>query len=431
MGKKFKMKYILETYGCQMNVAESNALELQLKGVGLEKTENGEEADVAILNTCSVRKSAESRIWGRLSYFAHIKKSRKLLLIVTGCMAERLKEDLKKDAPFVDLVIGTNEKIEIVNYITGDTVQEEDKYSFLTSYYKEGDFSSYVPIINGCNNFCSYCIVPYVRGREIMREVDDILAEIDYLDKKGVQEVTLLGQNVNSYNFNGINFPKLLTLICQHCNNIKWIRFESPHPKDFSDELIEVIAKEEKVAKHIHLPMQSGNTRILKLMNRKNTRESFITLVEKMRAQIKEVSFATDVMVGFPSETEEEYGDTLSLMEIMKPIEAFMYYYNVREGTPAEKMEEQIDEKVKTKRLERLIDEELKRVAIIKEEKLPFTANFIVTGIPRDDKDSYLARSEHNEMVSFVPKQVHNVGDFVKVECTLLKGNTYKGEERL
>ncbi|NLZ68364.1 MAG: tRNA (N6-isopentenyl adenosine(37)-C2)-methylthiotransferase MiaB, partial [Spirochaetales bacterium] len=137
------------------------------------------------------------------------------------------------------------------------------------------------------------------------------------------------------------------------------------------------------------------------------------------------------VMVGFPSETEEEYGDTLSLMEIMKPIEAFMYYYNVREGTPAEKMEEQIDEKVKTKRLERLIDEELKRVAIIKEEKLPFTANFIVTGIPRDDKDSYLARSEHNEMVSFVPKQVHNVGDFVKVECTLLKGNTYKGEERL
>ncbi len=423
------MKYLLETYGCQMNVAESNALELQLKGVGLEKTENGEEADVAILNTCSVRKSAESRIWGRLSYFAHIKKSRKLLLIVTGCMAERLKEDLKNDAPFVDLVIGTNQKVEIVNYITGKEKSDEDKYSFVKTYYKDGDFSSYVPIINGCNNFCSYCIVPYVRGREVMRDTEEILQEIRFLDSKKVREVTLLGQNVNSYNCNGINFPKLLTLIAKECNNIKWIRFESPHPKDFSDELIHVIATEEKVAKHIHLPMQSGNSRILKLMNRKNTREGFILLLDKMRAEIKDLTFATDVMVGFPTESVEEYEDTLSMMDIMAPIEAFMYYYNVREGTPAATMEGQIDEKVKTERLERLINEELKRVSVIKEAKLPFTADFIVTGIPRDDKDSYLARSEHNEMVSFIPKSLHVPGDVVTVKCTALKGNTYKGEE--
>lgn len=412
-----------------MNVAESNALELQLKGVGLEKTENAEEADVVILNTCSVRKSAESRIWGRLSFFAHIKKNRKLLLIVTGCMAERLKEDLKQDAPFVDLVIGTNQKAEIANYITGKEKSDEDKYSFVSTYYKEGDFSSYVPIINGCNNFCTYCIVPYVRGREVMRDVDDILSEIRFLDSKKVREVTLLGQNVNSYNCNGINFPKLLELICKECNNIKWIRFESPHPKDFSDELISVIAKEEKVAKHIHLPMQSGNSRILKLMNRKNTRESFISLLDKMRSEINNLSIATDVMVGFPTETEEEYEETLSMMDIMAPIEAFMYYYNVREGTPAATMEGQIDEKVKAERLERLIDEELKRVSSIKEAKLPFTADFIVTGIPRDDKDSYLARSEHNEMVSFIPKGEHKPGDIVTVSCTLLKGNTYKGEE--
>lgn len=412
-----------------MNVAESNALELQLKGVGLEKTEDGNEADVAILNTCSVRKSAESRIWGRLSYFAHLKKKKKLILIVTGCMAERLKEDFKKEAPFVDFVVGTNDKIEIVNYITGDSVKTENSYSFVNTYYKDGDFSSYVPIINGCNNFCTYCIVPYVRGREIMRDLDDILNEVRFLDSKGVKEITLLGQNVNSYNYQGINFPKLLGKITAVCNNIKWIRFESPHPKDFSDELITVIKEEEKIAKHIHLPMQSGNTRILKLMNRKNTREDFIRLVEKMRAEVKDITFATDVMVGFPSETEEEYEDTLSLMEIMSPIEAFMYYYNVREGTPAEKMEEQIDEKEKLRRLEFLISEQLNRVSASKRQKLPFTSDFIITGTTRDDKDSYLARNEHNEMVSFLPKESHTLGDIVRISCTELKGNTYKGTE--
>jgi tRNA-N(6)-(isopentenyl)adenosine-37 thiotransferase enzyme MiaB len=423
------MKYILETYGCQMNVAESNALELQLKGAGLEKTELSEEADVAILNTCSVRKSAESRIWGRLSHYAHLKKSRRLILIVTGCMAERLKEDLKKDAPFVDAVIGTNEKVEIVNFILGGGIGKEEKYSFLKSYHNEGEFSSFVPIINGCNNFCTYCIVPYVRGREIMRSSADIFAEIDYLDSVGVREVTLLGQNVNSYRSGDYDFPSLLEAIAARCRNIEWIRFESPHPKDFSDRLISVIAKEEKVAKHIHLPMQSGNTRILHLMNRKNTRESFISLVEKMRSEIPRLTFATDVMVGFPSETEDEYLDTLSMMDIMNPLEAFMYYYNLREGTPAAKMEGQIDEKTKTERLERLINEQLSRTAVAKKARLPQTAKFIVTGIPRDDKDCYLARSEHNEMVSFIPKTAHKNGDVVMVECTALKGNTYNGKE--
>ena len=424
------MKYFIESYGCQLNMAESNALELLLKGAGIEKSETPEDSDCVIINTCSVRKTAENRIWGRLSFFGHLKKQKKnYKIIVTGCMAQRLKDDLKKDCPFVDAVVGTNEKMEIVDFLLGENVLTRDKYSFTSSYYKEGEFSSYVPIMNGCNNFCSYCIVPYVRGREISRSVDEIIKEIKDLDSKGVKEITLLGQNVNSYNFEGLNFPKLLTLICKELNNIEFVRFESPHPKDFSDELIDVIKREKRVCSHIHLPMQSGNTRILKLMNRKNTRESFIELVDKMRKEISDLTFATDVMVGFPTETEEEYYDTLSLMDYLHPIEAFMYYYNLREGTVAAKMDGQLEDDVKIARLERLIDEQLKRCQEEKLTRMNMVTRGVVTGVTRDDKDRYLARNEHNEMISFKPKKSVLIGSMVDLKCYNLKGNTYLADE--
>ena len=423
------MKYLIESYGCQLNMAESNALEILLKGAGIEKTEDASEADAVILNTCSVRKTAENRIWGRLSFFGHIKKEHDLKIVVTGCMAERLKEELKDDAPYVDAVVGTNEKMNIVSYLLGNGLDGEEKYLFQSSYYGEGEFSSYVPIMNGCNNFCTYCIVPYVRGREISRPIEDIIKEVEELDKKGVREITLLGQNVNSYNYNGIPFPVLLKEVCRHLDNIIFVRFESPHPKDFSDELISVIRDEERVAKHIHLPMQSGNSRILKLMNRKNTRESFMTLVNKMRDNIPALTFATDVMVGFPSESEEEYEDTLSMMDFLSPIEAFMYYYNVREGTPAAKMSEQLDDDDKIKRLERLIAEQLKRCALVKEGRKNNSCSVIVTGVTRDDKDRLLGRNEHNEMISFKPNKTHKNGDIAFVKCYELKGNTYLADE--
>ena len=313
------MKYLIESYGCQLNMAESNALELLLKGRGMEPTEVAEEADAVIINTCSVRKTAENRIWGRLGFFSAIKKKRKLILIVTGCMAERMKDDLKAEAPYVDLVIGTNEKSRIPDFILGASYEASEKYTFLSSYYKEGEFSSYVPIMNGCNNFCSYCIVPYVRGREISRPVEAIIEEIKDLDAKGVREITLLGQNVNSYSYEyqgrNVDFPTLLEIILPYLENIVFVRFESPHPKDFSDHLIKVIAENERVAKHIHLPMQAGSSRILQLMNRKTTREKFIELVEKMKREIPGLTLATDVMTGFPTETDEEYLETLSMME--------------------------------------------------------------------------------------------------------------------
>ena len=309
--------------------------------------------------------------------------------------------------------------------------------------------------MNGCNNFCSYCIVPYVRGREVSRPVEEILKEICFLEQQGVKEITLLGQNVNSYSaeYDGehVDFPRLLELILPYLRNIMFVRFESPHPKDFSDHLISVIADNDRISKHIHLPVQSGSTRILQLMNRKTTREKTLDLIRKMKERISHLTLSTDVMTGFPTETDEEYEETLSLMEEMgcteafmyyfNPregtraasgcTEAFMYYFNPREGTRAASMDGQIEESVKIKRLERLIDEQIKRQAVIKEAMLPFTALAIVTGKSRDDEDRYLARGEHNDYFSFSSSVSHNPGDAVIIDAEELKGNTFRGKERV
>jgi tRNA-2-methylthio-N6-dimethylallyladenosine synthase len=425
--------YWLETYGCQMNVAESNALELQLKGAGLVPSDTAENADCAILNTCSVRKSAENRIWGRLGFFSHVKTLHPLTLIVTGCMAERLLEDMKKEAPQVDYVIGNNDKRRIVEVLTSsdrEHLEHLESFSFGETYYKSGDYTSYVPIMNGCNNFCSYCIVPYVRGREVSRPVEDVLFEVAVLSSKGVKEITLLGQNVNSYRFeeNGtiVNFPDLLKRICAVAGDIAWIRFESPHPKDFSDALIQVIKEEPKVAKHLHIPMQSGSTRILGLMNRRYTRESFLSLIRKIRKEIPQATYATDVMVGFPSETEEEYQETLSLLDEMGCIEAFMYYWNPREGTKAVDMEGQLGEETKGQRLEKLIA--LQHEIFTREKTLRAggTVSVLVSQVSRNDKNQMLGRTEHNEMVVFTGSS--EVGSLVDVTLEGLKGNTYTGK---
>ena len=400
------MKYLIETYGCQLNKAESDALEILLKGRGIEKTENPDEADAVILNTCSVRKTAENRIWGRLGFYSAEKRKHGTRIIVTGCMAERLKEDLKKDAPYVDAVIGTNDKASIPDFIVSGSIPSLDHYSFQRSYYQEGAYSSYVPIMNGCNNFCSYCIVPYVRGREVSRPVEDIIEEIKALEERNVREITLLGQNVNSYSseYNGshVDFPTLLEIIVPYMESIEFVRFESPHPKDFSDHLIDVIARERRIASHIHLPMQSGSTRILSL---------------------------TDVMVGFPSETEEEYEETLSMMEIMGCTEAFMYYFNPREGTRAASMDGQIEDEIKIRRLERLINEQLERQKRIQESMIPFSAAVLVTGRSRDDEGMYLGRSEHNDYFVFSSSSPLSDGDIVKVNADELSGNTFRGHK--
>jgi len=423
--------YWIETYGCQMNIAESNALELQLKGAGLVPAKTAEEADCAILNTCSVRKSAENRIWGRLGLFAHIKTLHPLILIVTGCMAERLQEELKDEAPHVDYVLGTNDKQKILEVLISPESAElrSESYNFGTSYYQEGEYSSYIPIMNGCNNFCSYCIVPYVRGREVSRPVEDILTEVRFLESKGVKEITLLGQNVNSYHYEEdgkvLTFPSLLEKVCSVAGDIVWIRFESPHPKDFSEELIRVIRDQSKVAKHLHIPMQSGNTRILGLMNRKYTRDRFLTLVETIKGEIPCATFATDVMVGFPSETEEEYQDTITALDQMGCIEAFMYYFNPREGTAAVSLPGVVSEEERGRRLTELINFQHKIFVREKTKRAQGLAKVVVNAISRNDKNQMLGRTEHNEMVVFNGSL--EVGSIVTVRLTGLKGNTYTG----
>lgn len=431
-------KYYIETYGCQMNVAESNAMETMLKGRGWVEASSPEDADLAIINTCSVRKSAENRIWGRLGAYTHIKAQKakdneSLTLVLTGCMAERLHDSVKNDAPQIDFVIGNNDKLKLLDII-GDkesTPQESEKYVFTKAYHKDGEFSSYVPIMNGCNNFCSYCIVPYVRGREVSRPVDEILEEVRRLDEEGVREITLLGQNVNSYDYEGCHFPQLLEMICRQCSNIQWIRFESPHPKDFSDELIEVIAREPKVAKHLHVPMQSGNTRILGLMNRRYTRDKYLALIDKIKQRVPNVTFALDIMVGFPGETEEEFMDTMSAVEAVGCIEAYMYYWNPREGTRACSMEGQLSDKEKQQRLQSLIDWQLANAAKIKATRAHGVQKVLVTQVSRDDKSKMLGRNEHGEMVAFSTLEGSSVkpGDMVYVDFKLLNGNTYLGEQ--
>lgn len=431
-------KYYIETYGCQMNVAESNAMETMLKGRGWVEASSPEDADLAIINTCSVRKSAENRIWGRLGAYTHIKAQKakdneSMTLVLTGCMAERLHDSVKNDAPQIDFVIGNNDKLKLLD-IVGDkesTPQESEKYVFTKAYHKDGEFSSYVPIMNGCNNFCSYCIVPYVRGREVSRPVDEILEEVRRLDEEGVREITLLGQNVNSYDYEGCHFPQLLGMICRQCSNIQWIRFESPHPKDFSDELIEVIAREPKVAKHLHVPMQSGNTRILGLMNRRYTREKYLALIDKIKQRVPNVTFALDIMVGFPGESEEEFLDTMSAVEAVGCIEAYMYYWNPREGTRACSMEGQLSDKEKQRRLQRLIDWQLANAAKIKATRAHGVQKVLVTQVSRDDKSKMLGRNEHGEMVAFSTLEGSSVkpGDMVYVDFKLLNGNTYLGEQ--
>jgi tRNA-2-methylthio-N6-dimethylallyladenosine synthase len=426
-------RYWLETYGCQMNTAESNALEAALRKAGMLPATSAEEADCVIINTCSVRKTAENRIWGRIGFFKHLKEQHPLTLVITGCMAERLGDDFMKDAPAVDLVVGTNDKQRIAALLSGGSDERDAHYSFIESYHKQGEVKSFVPIMNGCDNFCSYCIVPYVRGREISRSPQSVYDEIDRLEQLGVKEITLLGQNVNSYRFEEqgaiIRYPDLLSSIASRIKTIKWIRFESPHPKDFSDNLIQVIAQESVIARHLHIPMQSGSTSVLKLMNRCYTRERYLGLIDSLRSNIPTITFTTDVMVGFPGETEENFQETLSAMREVRFLESFMYYYNPREGTAAVNFSGQIEPLVKMQRLQTLIDQQRLITHSEKLKRSDAIVEVLVEQISRKNGTAFLSRTEHDEMVVFTPLVNRVIGDLVKVRITGLSGNTYTAKE--
>lgn len=457
------MTYYFETYGCEMNIAESASAEQILISRGWRKAESPFVADMVIINTCSVRATAETRIFGRLGFYSGLKKVRAcdpdaktrsmeeaaeyvrkqgkpvpLTLVVMGCMAERLLKSLQKDFPFVDYVVGTYAKSrigEIVDAVQNGggafDVDEEPVYTFAETSYEEGAFSTFVPIMNGCNNFCSYCIVPYVRGREVSRPVSEILHEIDVLSARGVKEITLLGQNVNSYKgTDGMTFPQLVRAISAHLDETKspveWIRFESSNPKDFSDELIELLATDAHLCKAVHLPVQHGSTKVLREMNRKYTRESYLELADKIYSRVPDVSLTTDIMLGFPGESDEDFAEAVSLMETVKFESAFMYYYNPREGTPAAKMENQIPLEVKKERLQKIIDLQLGITSEVMLRRVGKTVKVLADIVSRDSSKELLGKTEQNERVAF-EGPVSLIGTFVTVKIESLNGNTFRG----
>ena len=453
--------YFFETYGCEMNIAESAAVEQLFIARGWKASESAQTADVAIINTCSIRETAENRILGRLGWFSGLKAVREckvgaktklleeaveyvrdgakpLTLIVMGCMAERLLQSFQKDYPFIDYVVGTYAKhhfSEIISAIEEGRkpykIDDSEQYRFAALSAEPGAFSTFVPIMHGCNNFCTYCIVPYVRGRELSRPVNEILHEIDLLGKMKVREITLIGQNVNSYHSDdGVNFAQLLQKIADHLREtdspIKWVRFMSSHPKDFSDDVIDVIAKESVICRHIHLPVQHGSSEVLKKMNRRYTREYYLELVQKIKDRIPEVSLTTDLMMGFPGETEEDVELTLDLMRQVKYESAMMYYYNPREGTPAAKWE-QIPVEVRKERLQRVIDLQLEHTHEQMSKRVGSTVMVLVEGVSRDDKTELLGQTEQHEKIAFKADR-SCIGSFVNVKITELSGNTFRGE---
>ena len=371
------VKYAIFTMGCQLNENDSEKIEGMLVGMGYTKTEDSKQADIIVYNTCCVRENAEERLFGKLGEIKRQKEEKGTLIAIGGCMMQEkhITEKIKKSYPFVDILFGTHtlyklpediyhilenrKKIEDIAYIDGEVIEG-------LPIVRADSIKASVTIMNGCNNFCSYCIVPYVRGRERSRSPRDILEEVESLAKQGYKEVTLLGQNVNSYlrverekhipfeEYRGVNSFATLLREVNKIEGIERIRFVSPHPKDFTQDVIEAIRDCEKVSKIIHLPLQAGSTSVLKAMNRKYTKEQYLELVDKIKKQIPHVVFSTDIIVGFPGETEEDFEDTLDVVKKVGYEQVFMFIYSRRVGTPGDRMENQIPEEIKHERFNRL-----------------------------------------------------------------------------
>ncbi len=425
-------RLFIETYGCQMNVADSEVVASVMKMAGYDLCESADDADAVFLNTCSVRENAENKIYHRLEALnAERRKGRKLIIGVLGCMAERVKDDLLENHG-ADLVAGPDAYLTLPDLTaqaeTGNKAMNIELST--TETYRDivprrialaQPISGYVSIMRGCNNFCHYCIVPYTRGRERSRDVESILREVRDLEERGYKEVTLLGQNVNSYRFEHdghvIAFPELLRTVAETAPGIR-VRFTTSHPKDMSDDTLHVIAEMPNVCRHIHLPVQSGSDRILKLMNRKYTREWYMGRVEAIRRIIPDCGLSTDIFVGYHSETEEDHRMSLSLMREAAYDSAFMFKYSERPGTYASKhLPDDVPEEVKLRRLNEMIhlQTELSAEANRRDEGREF--DVLVEGFSKRSREQLCGRTEQNKMVVF-DKGRHHIGETVRVRVT-------------
>ena len=438
-------KLYIETYGCQMNVADSEVVASVMKMGGYETTGNLDEANAVFLNTCSVRDNAEQKIYHRLEALAAIRRKRPLIIGVLGCMAERAQQDLL-DNHHADLIAGPDAYLSLPDLIaqaeTGHKAMNIELST--TETYKDivpqriglgHRIGGFVSIMRGCNNFCHYCIVPYTRGRERSRDIESILKEVRDLRDRGFKEVTLLGQNVNSYRSKEgrregekeTDFPALLRRVAEEAPEMR-IRFTTSHPKDMSDETLQVIAEMPNVCKHIHLPVQSGSDKILKLMNRKYTREWYLDRVAAIRRIIPDCGLSTDIFVGYHSETEEDHQMSLDLMREVGYDSAFMFKYSERPGTYASKhLPDDVPEEEKIRRLNELIALQTEISAQQNKKDEGKTFEVLVEGFSKRSRDQLCGRTEQNKMVVF-PKAGHHIGETVQVKITGSTSATLLGE---
>ena len=428
INKNKTLKYYILTMGCQLNENDSEKLCGMLENMNYQKTEEMKEADLVIFNTCCVRENAEEKLFGKVGEVKKQKEEKGTIIAIGGCMMqeEHIIAKLKQSYPYVDIIFGThtlhklpedlykaleeNRKIRDVIDIDGEIVEG-------LPISRNDNIRASVTIMNGCNNFCSYCIVPYVRGRERSRSPRDIIEEVRGLAKEGYKEITLLGQNVNSYlrverekkiefeEYEGVNSFATLLRAINKIEGIERIRFVSPHPKDFTDDVIEAIRDCDKVCKLIHLPLQSGSTNVLKVMNRKYTKEQYLSLVEKMKEKIPNAKFTTDIIVGFPGETEEDFEDTLDVVRKVKFEQVFMFIYSRRVGTPGDKMENQIPEEIKHKRFDRLKELVESQIEENNKKYVGTIQKVIVEGTSKHNEEMLTGRTDSNKVVVFEGKE--------------------------
>lgn len=440
-GKVKEKKLFIETYGCQMNVADSEVIGSILKIAGYTVCEDIKDADLILLNTCSIRDNAEQKIYGRLDQLNAMRRGKSTLVGVVGCMAERVKEELIKGYK-VNIVAGPDTYLSLPELIAEAEMGHAAMNIELstTETYRDvipmricsGNVSGYISIMRGCNNFCHYCVVPYTRGRERSRDIQSILNEVDDLVAKGFKEIILLGQNVNSYRFEGedgetITFPQLLRRVAKHAPQTR-IRFTTSHPKDMSDETLHVIAEEPNVCKSIHLPVQSGSSRMLKLMNRKYTVEWYLDRINAIRRYMPDCAITTDVIAGFCGETEDDHKQTLDLFGKVGYDYAFMFKYSMRPNTYAHKyLKDDVSEEEKTRRLEEIIALQGQLSLASYQKDVGKTFEVLIEGVSKRNKEQLFGRNSQNKVIVF-DRGNHQPGEYVKVKVLKCTSATLIGE---
>ena len=430
-------KFALETYGCQMNVADSELVEGILTNLGLEKTSDYDEADAIFLNTCAIRENAETKVHSKLGNLQKIKLNKPHLIIgVLGCMAQNLKDDLLKNKPYVDIILGPDSYRKIPDLINRHVTDNKSIVDTKLSRYEvyenlfpsRGDtFNAWVSIMRGCDKFCSFCIVPFTRGRERSRSVESIVEEVKKAVDQGFVEITLLGQNVNSYNFEGKSFSDLL-LDVSNIDGVKRIRYTSPHPQDINQELLEVMASRQNICNYVHFPMQSGSNEVLKRMNRTYTREHFYDMALKIREIMPNCGLSTDIIVGFPGETDDQFRETLDLMEAIKFNSAFTFKYSPRPYTKAEQFSDQISEQVKKDRLDEMLILQRKHTLELNQKMVGSFQKVLIEKESKKSNMHWAGRTDSNEWV-IIEKNNSNIKDIVPVEITGATGVILHGKE--